>query len=1416
MTNSILEKGFKSSHRKTYFFYKTTFTFLLTVFISPLFGSIIFVDVDATGANNGQSWTNAYTDLQIALTNASPGDDIWVAKGIYLPTTGTERHLSFNLVSGVGVYGGFDGTETQLTQRDFVNNISRLSGDIGIENSAGDNSYHVVKGNNTDETALIDGFTISNGYANGTFAADKKGGGVIIDGGDAVVINCILENNYAIDGGGMFLSKSLDIPFAIENCKFLNNTGGGLSVEQGIFTLHSCVFLNNTVRGLRVETQASISLIENSIFNNNPNGAIWLGEDTLTLKNCSFSDNLGPSAFHLAKGQIDLVEDCDFSNNTIGLHVGSTGRVLSVFNCTFKHNTSAGLNVNTYVGTVDSCVFTENSGAGFIFTHGNAIVKNSSFFKNSHSFHGGAISSSDTLSVINCTLDSNKVVRSNAVGGAIYLYGGNLKQLLNCSFTGNSTIGTTNAGNGSGAIHAQMNNSLVQNCTFIGNQGTGPGARGGGVTLFGSNTVFKACRFEDNIVSGSSGSGLSGAGLSITGNNTIVDQCIFINNSISNGPGTGGGITIASGVGTQIVESVFLGNSASVGAGVGFTHANGDITINNCIFSGNNAGNGSGGGCYVQNATITNCTFANNVGGPNVAGLSIFGNQANTSVKNCIFKDNSSSSPLGIVSYTLIDWDYTGNGTNVFNLNPKLEDPAGDDDIPGTIDDDLRLQATSPAINTGTTENVPLVDLTDFPRDSLPDIGAYEFPTSNTLPPTSCPNSLNFSTNITPALCSSCANGAIDLSLSGGLSPYSYSWSNGATTEDIDGLNPGVYTITVTDADACTSSTSFTVTTDGSSPSSTVTFPDTVYACLQDTFQLCISVDSIYNSTGFEFDLFYDSLEVYPTGVISIGSNYTGIPILSSSVSDLDETIRVVVYLADSVNLSGSGELICIEFVSQPTTTGQATFTLPFIGLSYPSGGGSPTFVELPGDTRTITFLQGSPIFESQLVHWSNNVAIAYDATHPDSFAITNIYGSNDNCTTLNTPVQPNLGGNFVHQMIDGNNLYIERDIPNTASVTNMISSQDAFLAANANVNNILPATVFEAIAMDADQNGRVSAGDATLILRRSVGNEVEFLRADGATPRDWLFIDSTRAYGHPSYLNYSLTNIPLIPSCLPLNTTGSGLCPLVQPENHFIGIPIGDVDGSWVNIASDGILRKSIADWITSDASKSIVFDFENMEWEPIELLGFDHRIAIPIIINSDEKINSMDLQLAFNSKAMGFVEVENLFEGGNNPIIFDSNVNDHNNGPIDQILSIGAFRLNEGMPIGKTAFLLSFHINCDLFEFGKDIQINLSQLNGVPVEGILMEGSCMISGLPLLPDSGFSVHPNPSRGHYSVTLVQAQQLRIELWDVLGRSLYQATLRNTIDGQIEQLDFSSLARGTYWLKLNSDRHSASIKLIKQ
>jgi len=125
--------------------------------------TVAYVNVNTIGGlANGTSWTNAYTDL----TSACCVDQIWVAAGTYKPGSGSPvRTSTFTIPSGIKIYGGFNGTESNLSERNWRTNVTILSGDIGTVGTYTDNVYHVVSFSGVSSVTTLDGFTVTKGYA---------------------------------------------------------------------------------------------------------------------------------------------------------------------------------------------------------------------------------------------------------------------------------------------------------------------------------------------------------------------------------------------------------------------------------------------------------------------------------------------------------------------------------------------------------------------------------------------------------------------------------------------------------------------------------------------------------------------------------------------------------------------------------------------------------------------------------------------------------------------------------------------------------------------------------------------------------------------------------------------------------------------------------------------------------------------------------------------------------------------------------------------------------------------------------------------------------------------------------------------------------------------------------------------------
>jgi hypothetical protein len=292
----------------------------------PTFDNRWHVDRSVVGGDeNGIDWANAFKDLQDALFEAgeSPGtDEIWVAAGIYYPDSGTlNRNASFGLVNRASVYGGFLGTsnpqhpngEDELTQRDPENNITMLSGDIDQDDLLdADNSLHVVTAREVIETAVLNGFTISGGFADG-FGDDERGGGILIANGfpplDAgpTVVRCRLTGNFADEGGGIHVTGPFANPTLV-NCSFISNDareGGGMHLETGDpqATLVNCVFADNaaTEHAGALDVGGDVAVVNCTFTGNSApagpgdqigGGAIWAESGEVTVTSSVLWDNV--------------------------------------------------------------------------------------------------------------------------------------------------------------------------------------------------------------------------------------------------------------------------------------------------------------------------------------------------------------------------------------------------------------------------------------------------------------------------------------------------------------------------------------------------------------------------------------------------------------------------------------------------------------------------------------------------------------------------------------------------------------------------------------------------------------------------------------------------------------------------------------------------------------------------------------------------------------------------------------------------------------------------------------------------------------------------------------------------------------------------------------------------------------------
>ncbi len=350
-------------------------------------------------------------------------------------------------------------------------------------------------------------------------------------------------------------------------------------------------------------------------------------------------------------------------------------------------------------------------------------------------------------------------------GGGIYMVDADTRMAF-CRFYANS------ARHG-GALFLKVGEPFIEDCVFEENRATDHGGAfladddsspqvrrclfrantaavcGGAVESQGAG-VFADCEFVDNLAM------REGGALRAQAFFGRIARCSFIGNTSA----LSGGALNLQNASPTIINCVFLGNQAGIddiadGGGVN-SSGSGAPRLINCLFNGNRASR-AGGGLSADTSgglpvTMINCTFAQNEAKNGGGVITNTGDGEPTILINCILAknvatevagtDQINNAGQGLISYSCIEGEDDFGGEGNIDDDPLFVDLVGRDGIPGTIDDDLRLQAGSPCIDAGDNDapsncvsdldvreryvDDPAARDTGAGRAPLVDMGAYE------------------------------------------------------------------------------------------------------------------------------------------------------------------------------------------------------------------------------------------------------------------------------------------------------------------------------------------------------------------------------------------------------------------------------------------------------------------------------------------------------------------------------------------------------------------------------------------------------------------------------------------------------------------------------------------------------------------
>ena len=425
---------------------------LLLTATPALAQTVHHVDANAAGpVHDGSSWCSAYLALHEALDVAVSGDTIMVAEGTYLPDpTGLDdpREATFQLINGVTIRGGYAGCGApHPNERDPTLYQSILSGDLNQNDDTtgnAENAYHVVTASGVDDTAVLDGMTVTAGNANGAWWANhQSGGGMQSIEGHPTLVDCTFTWNNARAGGAV---SNLFADPTFTRCVFTHNSalkgGGGMFNLASSPALLDCRFGHNSAGyaggGTYNTTDSGPQVVQCEYYSNRARfgaGMCNVMDSNPTVTACVFDGNAGVGLWPQGGGMYNKGESvptlsaCTFTSNSAGFGGGlASGDYAGEFHlngCVFEWNSAyyhgAGISNHELHGgplvgsaMLVNCLFYENAAAGFgggMYTRGTSVLTNCTFYGNStyYNTEGGGLASSDELTLTNCILWENGI-----------------------------------------------------------------------------------------------------------------------------------------------------------------------------------------------------------------------------------------------------------------------------------------------------------------------------------------------------------------------------------------------------------------------------------------------------------------------------------------------------------------------------------------------------------------------------------------------------------------------------------------------------------------------------------------------------------------------------------------------------------------------------------------------------------------------------------------------------------------------------------------------------------------------------------------------------------------------------------------------------------------------------------------------
>lgn len=582
--------------------------------------------------------------------------------------------------------------------------------------------------------------------------------------------------------------------------------------------------------------------------------------------------------------------------------------------------------------------------------------------------------------------------------------------------------------------------------------------------------------------------------------------------------------------------------------------------------------------------------------------------------------------------------------------------------------------------------------------------------------------------------------------------------------------------------------------------------PDQEVTCSSNTFMVPIqAINSVTDGViGMDFCVAYDTSLMTPTGNAIVGSVANG---GNSSITNsflntnFPGEINGLIFFNGTAPFpsyfNGSGTVIELEFQYNGEVAPGTTMAVQLCGVTESTlfNGDS---LHCNDDVQNI-LVTNDPNFVGTLKFWGvNGKKLLYDTLNPTAYIATLIQGSDSMCNDVSTTTfYPDLNGQFRYEVSEGDYFTISRDIPgsygDTTNCTNMMSwingSDQNRAMKIATLDPSFTPNVYQIIAADVNQDGRVNAADVTFISARSVMNICGFTNDGVNSIEDWLFVAETVVNTDPSYtissvyplsdgVGYSKNNVPSVPDCLPTPISTIGQCSATTAED-YIAILMGDVNGNW---------KSSDAANARFEQSQLLTLDFDQMERS-------GNTYEIPVIIKGTE-VEALDFNMKFDADKINIDHVET------NSVSFNANYNIHGN-----MFLYSSYALSGEMLSGHILTLLVSADN-NHTPSAADFKGSNAYVNSQPVE--------ITEDVEFFYEDKWNIYPNPVAKNLVLDYLGSDEVEIAVTVIstTGQVVKKIT-DSSSSGYRLKLNLEDIDPGIYFVKIKTPFAELVKKIVK-